>query len=493
MKELVMRDGAGLVAVSQDDLKPPVHVKLFYSLGEIAQSGGFSTAIPFVFFYYTAVLGLSGGLVGAAMAISLGFDAVFDPLIGSWSDNISSRLGRRLPLMIAATPLMCVALVLLFSPPAHLTQQTLFVWLTATSIAVRGLLSLFNVPYITLGAEMADGYAERSRVVAWRTVAGIGFGVVITALAYMVFFTKPLGLLRAEGYPGFGLAVGLLVFVAAAICCAGVARYAARLPRAPTVAASIWRRLPTELGEIFRNASFRILFFAAVIFGAASGANGTLDNHVRMFVWKLQPWMMQSLGYIFLVSMIAGVALAPQLARRVEKKTMLMVALVMILLVWTVLPVLRASGLYAPTGIAAMAPLGLSSALNGIASGFAAIAFPSMMADAADEHELLFAARREGLYFSGLGFAGKAASGVGALFGGFALDLLRFPHDASLAGVAPSPATLDGLILTWGLAPALLLVVGMVIIWRYAIDRRRHDVITAELQARRALAKSIAC
>ena len=265
-----MRDGAGLVAVSQDDLKPPVHVKLFYSLGEIAQSGGFSTAIPFVFFYYTAVLGLSGGLVGAAMAISLGFDAVFDPLIGSWSDNISSRFGRRLPLMIAAAPLMGLALVLLFSPPAHLTQQTLFVWLTATSIAVRGLLSLFNVPYIALGAEMADGYAERSRVVAWRTVAGIGFGVVITALAYMVFFTKPLGLLRAEGYPGFGLTVGLLVFVAAAICCIGVARYAGRLPRAATVAASIWRRLPTELEEIFRNASFRILFFAAVIFGAAS-------------------------------------------------------------------------------------------------------------------------------------------------------------------------------------------------------------------------------
>jgi glycoside/pentoside/hexuronide:cation symporter, GPH family len=279
--------------------------------------------------------------------------------------------------------------------------------------------------------------------------------------------------------------VGLLLFVAAAICCAGVARYAGRLPRAATVAVAIWRRLPAEMAEIFRNASFRILFFAAVIFGAASGTNGTLGNHVQMFVWKLQPWMMQSLGYVYLASVLVGIALAPQLARRLEKKTVLMVALTLIVLAWTVLPGLRASGLYAPTGVAAMAPVGVSNVLTGLAGGFAAIAFPSMMADAADEHELLFGARREGLYFSGLGFAGKAASGLGALFGGFALDLLRFPHDAGKAGVMPSPATLDGLILAWGPIAAVLLAVGMAIIWRYAIDRRRHDVITAALHARR--------
>jgi GPH family glycoside/pentoside/hexuronide:cation symporter len=465
-------------------LKPPLHVKLFYSFGEIAQSGGFSTALGFVFFYYTAVLGLSGGLVGAAMAISLGFDALFDPLIGSWSDNISSRLGRRLPLMIAATPLMCVALILLFSPPAHLAQPALFGWLTITSIAIRGVISMFNVPYIALGAEMADGYAERSRVVAWRTVAGIASGVLITALAYMLFFTKPLGLLRAEAYPGFGRLVALLIFVGATICCIGVARYAGRLPRAATVAASIWRRLPAELAEIFRNPSFRILFFSGVISFVAVGANGTLDNHVRMFVWKLAPWMMQALGYIYLASMLAGVALAPLLVRRLEKRTTVMVGLSLVLIALTVLPLLRASGLYAPTGLAAMAPVGVTSVITGLGAGFIAIAFPSMMADAADEHEVLFGARREGLYFAGFGFAGKAASGVGALIGGVALDVLKFPHDAGHAGAAMSPATLDGLILAWGPLPAVLIAIGMVMSWRYGINRRRHDLITAELKAR---------
>src|SRR5580693_4873583 len=120
----------GPTAADQGELRPSAPVKLFYSLGQVAQSGAFDTAIPFVFFYYTAVLGLSGGMVGAALAISLCFDAVADPLIGSWSDNFSSRFGRRLPLMIVAVPLMSVALGLLFSPPAGITPPLLFVWLT---------------------------------------------------------------------------------------------------------------------------------------------------------------------------------------------------------------------------------------------------------------------------------------------------------------------------------------------------------------------------
>ena len=109
-----MMDDSGLAASGRGEFVPPAYVKLFYSLGQIAQSGAFDAALPFVFFYYTAVLGLPGGLVGVAIAISLAFDAVVDPLVGSWSDNIGGKLGRRLPLMIIGTPLMCVALGLLF-------------------------------------------------------------------------------------------------------------------------------------------------------------------------------------------------------------------------------------------------------------------------------------------------------------------------------------------------------------------------------------------
>ena len=178
-------------------------MKVFYSLGQAAQSGGFDTAVGFVFFYYTVVLGLSGALVGAALAVGLAFDALVDPMIGSWSDNLKSRLGRRLPLMIAAIAPTVISVGLLFSPPANLSQPLLFGWLVALSVAGRSFISLFHVPYVALGAELASGYTERTSVVVYRSVAGILSGLAITALGFSVFFADG-GLQKADGYPGFG-------------------------------------------------------------------------------------------------------------------------------------------------------------------------------------------------------------------------------------------------------------------------------------------------
>ena len=59
-----------------------------------------------------------------------------------------------------------------------------------------------------------------------------------------------------------------------------------------------------------------------------------------------------------------------------------------------------------------------------------------MMADAADEHEFLFGTRREGLYYAGLNFSAKAASGLGALVAGLALDLIAFPTNLAAHGGA---------------------------------------------------------
>ena len=487
-----MADVGEVATSGRGEFVPPTHVKLFYSLGQIAQSGAFDAALPFVFFYYTAVLGLPGGLVGVAIAISLVFDAVVDPLVGSWSDNIGGKIGRRLPLMMLGTPLMCVALGLLFSPPSHMPTMALLAWLTVASVSVRSLLSLFNVPYIALGAEMADGYAERSSVVAWRALAGIVAGVLVAVLAYNVYFAKAPGLLNVHAYPGFGWAVGLSTFIACALCCVGVLRYAARLPRPPKVQVSIFRRLPGEIAEVFRNPSFRLLFATCVITFVAIGVNATLNLHVMTFVWKLTPQMVQIAGFGLLGGVLVGIATAPLIARFVEKKTMVMAGLVSIIAVWVLLPLLRLTGVVTATGTAALPFIGTTLFVAGIGVGFTVIAFPSMMADVADEHDLLFNARREGLYFAGLGFASKCSAGLGALVGGFAIQLIGVPANAGHVGVVLPPAMLNELSLAWGPGAALFVIAGALVFWPYRITRKRHEVIAAELKARRAEALALA-
>ena len=66
--------------------------------------------------------------------------------------------------------------------------------------------------------------------------------------------------------------------------------------------------------------------------------------------------------------------------------------------------------------------------------GLSIIAFLSIVADAADEHEYLFHTRREGLYFAGWSFAAKSATGAGLLIAGVVLQLIDFPTNLAEQG-----------------------------------------------------------
>ncbi len=463
-------------------MRPTLPVKLAYSLGQAAQNGGFDAAIAFIFFYYSAVLGLSGTLVGAALAVSLAFDAVVDPVVGSWSDNIRSRLGRRLPLMIAAVPLISLSLGLLFSPPHGLGQTGLFLWLAVMSVAVRSFISLFNVPYIALGAEMATGYAERTSIVVYRAMAGLFVGVAVTAIGYSVWFAHG-GLQRADSYPGFGWSVALLLLACMTLCCLGIWRYAAALPQPDQAPGSTLRRLPAELKEIFSNRSFRLLFISAVVIFVAIGANGSLNNHAFVFVWKMKSEMIQFISYAYLVGILLGVIGAPMLQKLIEKKYVVIAGFLLLIANWVVLQGAMLTGFYHPLGDAALLPMQLNSWVAGIGTGFVLVAYPSMMADAADEHEYLFGRRREGLYFAGLGFAGKAATGLGVMVAGAALDMIHFPRSLGAgAGATLAEGLQVGLVAIWGPVPAIIAIISLAILASYGITRAAHDKIAAALR-----------
>ena len=469
------------------ELRPPAAVKFFYSIGQFIESG-YLAINTFIFFYYTAVLGISGSLVGLALAISMAVDAVFDPLIGSLTDNVRSRFGRRLPVMLIGGPLMALSVGLLFAPPSALAPFLLFLWLTVTKLALRGFASMFNLPYFALGAEMADGYVERSSIVAYRTVGGIVVGVLITIIAYSVVFAGPGGLQRLESYPVFGWSIAAMCLGGAAICCLGVWRYAAHLPQPTTTPKPLWRSLAPEVAEIFRNRSFRTLFFSALLAYVAAGLNGALNAHLAVFVWKVRPEAIQIVTFAYLFGIIIGVPLTPLLLRRMEKRSAVLVGLAMVILSWSVLPSLRATGLFMLTGEPVVPWLAANFWFAGVGTGFLAIAYPSMMADAADEHELRFGSRREGMYFAGLGFAAKAAAGGGSLLGGLAIDLLHFPKEAGRQiGVALPEDLLAGLAIAWGPAAGAIAGISALMLIPYGITRARHDEIAARLKVKRAL------
>jgi GPH family glycoside/pentoside/hexuronide:cation symporter len=136
---------------------------------------------------------------------------------------------------------------------------------------------------------------------------------------------------------------------------------------------------------------------------------------------------------------------------------------------------------------AAIPTLAAAVAIATIGASIALIGFQSMMADAADEHEHLFFARREGLYFAGITTSAKASSGIGAFIAGVALDLIGFPHGAGAHGAAAHipPETIRNLGLVYGPGAAICTAIAIVVLFGYRLDRSGHAKIRQELDQRR--------
>ncbi len=442
----------------------------------------------FLYFYLTAVCGLSGTLAGAALGLALVVDSILDPLVGSLSDNSGSRFGRRHPFMLVSAVPIVVCLGLLFSVPVGLSGLGLLAYVIVLTLGLRFGLSGFNVPYIAMGSELSDDYHVRSTIVAYRVGLGTIGTVLMTVLGFGVFLSGRVGgQLHRAGYSPFAWSGAALVGLAAVVSTLGTASARDRLHKGVRGEGAALRRMYKEMGEVFRNRSFNFLFGACLVFFIGAGVAGALALHANTFFWKLPPSIILIITLAGVPGLFAGLAIAGLVARRVEKRTLALAGLGLVALCQFSPVILRISGAL-PGTTAPIAALAVANFLASIAVAIALIGFQSMMADAADEHDLLFGARREGLYFAGLSFATKASSGLGVVIAGLAADAIHFPNNLAGPGghVPIPPLVARELALIYGPGASLITVLALIIILGFKIDRAAHTRILAALEIRRA-------
>jgi glycoside/pentoside/hexuronide:cation symporter, GPH family len=462
-------------------------LKFLYGFGSAVDAFTNTSLTYFVFFYVTAVCGLSGTLAGFSAFVALAVDSVADPAIGLWSDNSLSRFGRRHPFMLVSIFPIALAFGLLFSIPLQLSGWSLFAYVTAISLMLRFSLSLFGLPYIALGAELSDDYTERSNIVAYRFAFGTIANFACFGLALAVYMPGTDGLLHRAAYTPFGWTGAVLILACGLVTALGTRSAIARLHKAVPVAGSVARRFVRELGEIFRNQSFVTLFLGVLIFFVAQGAAAALTIHANRYFWALPPSAIQAVFIGLALGPLLGLPLTALASRYVEKRTISITGLTIFCISQFGMPVAKILGLLPQGGPILFAVLAGNAFVLGATLVAMAVAFQSMLADAADEHEYLFGVRREALFYAGLTLSAKAAGGLGAFIAGVALDAIRFPSNIAAQGAHLHLAadTIRNLGLVSGPLPALMTLAGTVFIYRYRLTRAKHANILAELNVKR--------
>jgi len=447
----------------------------------------------FVLFYYAQVLGLSGSLIALALGLILITDALVDPYVGTFSDNLRrAPLGRRHTLMAAAILPFGVGLAGVFAPPDGLSQSELFAWLLGFGLLARVGISFYTVPAFAVGVELTRDPAERPLIVALRNIGAQVGMLLVPVIAFRVFFQStpeyPRGQLNPEPYAAFGATLAVIAMVAMLVAVLGTQRRIRafealenRGGQASTESSLVV--LVRELRDAFRVTPNvrRILALSFLVFIINSTIT-SLTLYLATYFWQFGPGDTERLLVAGTLGSFLGLVSARWPMARFEKKSLMIGAILGYFgcaLVGIALPL---AGAAPAAGTAALALLVVSLRFaGGLCYGWYLVAAGTVTLDVSDEHEVNTGRPQQGLVMSFVFLGLQAASAVAGVLAGVFLDILDLPRGVPLEQmpqdkIAALAAFVCGIIITDG---SLLAVV----IQRFDVSKERQARLTVRLEA----------
>ena len=442
----------------------------------------------FTLLYYSQVLGLDARLAGLALSIGLVFDAVTDPLVGYLSDNITSRWGRRHPFLYASVLPLALSYFLLWHPPPFVQDDTsMFIHLMLCLLALRGSLTLFQVPAYAMCAEITNDYDERTRLFARystvQSVVGNGMSVLMYALWLVPTAKYSDGIMNVEGYKVAGLVGTLAIAASVLLFTIGLHRFIPRFSRFQPSDALGPRQFFRQLADVFRYPSMRVVVVSWMLYYAGSGIYAMLWVYIYSYFWEFTS---QQISLIVIPMALAGLLIPPLLsglASGREKKRVAVLGMSAAILV-NVFPIaMRLLGIFPANGTALLfwilLVLGVFETVFFLVFD---VASSSMTVDITEQAELDTGRRSEGVITSAVSFAGKCSYALGTFLGGVTLSLVEFPTETAVGDVAPD--IIFDLGLVYGPLILVIFLGSVYAISRYRISRVQHEETIARLEGR---------
>jgi len=463
----------GDVARAQSRLSPGTIAR--YATGSLG-TGGFATLPGLVLTYYlTDSLGVAALAAGAVIAAPKIWDVLIDPVIGALSDRDLARHGTRRRMMLAGALALPLLFALTFAVPPSLGPVIGALWVLVASTLTSTAFSLFQVPYIALPAELTRSYDERTRLLSWR--------VVVLTLAILAFGAGGPALRRVSedpvtGYLVMGIVAGGVIAVGMLIATT-VARRPVALPaagapvdegRVPTAAlqslgrVGIREHYAAGIRALRRSRPFRSLLVTFVLQALATGLMLAGAQYVATWVLHSEAAVELLFAALIAPALLAAPAWGA-VARRIGKERAFAVAsVVYAAAALSIAGVAWIPGdwIYAPVALAGIAYAGMQSLPM------------AMLPDVISHDERAHGPGQAGA-FSGLWTAGET---VGFAFAATALSLILAitGYVSSTAGesVVQPEAAITGIIVSFSIAPAMLIALSLMTLARYGL--RRPDI-----------------
>ena len=450
----------------------PLKQKFAYSSGLIAdhyaQFGVAWLALP----VYNILLGLSPGLVTTALAIARLWDAITDPVVGSFSDNLKSKFGRRKPLIFVGSILTGIAFPLVWMVPEAWGETATFVYLIVAFLIFYTCYSLFSVPYESLGMELTPDYQERTKVYSIRfyisAFADLGLPFLFWMGSLAIFASHLTGVRLVS------VGVGILI-AATGIWCA-----MACTERYQKVAKKQEKEgIFHALKSLVKNRPLLIIVSSISIYIFADTSMRALEPYVHIYyiyggdvkTGALLDAANRTIPVLFL---LLGAFVVHVLSNRFDKHHMLLACVAIIFFSHLAIYFTYQPGHPYLTLV--------TKPFYAFATAGFWVLVISMRADVCDWDEYKFGRRREGMIAAVNNWLVKVAITLAVAASGV---ILQFVSGFDVEQGAQSIETLERIKFTYVAVPCIATLIVFVILLRYSLSRKRLAEIRQELETRR--------
>ena len=471
----------------------PLKTKLAFGVGSAAETIALYSVSSFAILFYNQILGVPAHLAGLAVSASLVFDALSDPIVGSWSDRTRSKLGRRHIYMYAAPIPIALSLFAIFNPPTGMDQTGLLIWFGASVILLRQAMTFFHTPHLAMGAELSSDYTERSQVMAYNSFFVWVGGAFATTLALRIFFPStpefPRGILNPEPWPVFALSISIAVVI---ILFASAWFTRDRIPFLPQRAAEtpgfsigeFGRDVVKALGNINYVWLLVAYFFLSMMIGLREG----LGMYVSTFYWGFNSEQLSLFIIGSFVGYLTAFIFAPRLHGRIDKKRTIIVFGTIFSIMPAVPLTLGMMGILTQSTPYLLPIVIAFATVTAGAVAILQISVMSALADIADQNELKHGIRQEGILYSTRAFAAKMDQAIGAALAGFVITFIQFPAKAT-PGEIPAEV-MHNLALWAGVLAAVPGLIAIIFYAKYNINRASYEATKLALTEHRATARA---
>ena len=466
--------------VNEKPEKLSAGIKSAYGIGAVAYGVNTVGFDYFLLLFYSQVIGLDARLVGAAILAALVIDAISDPIVGYWSDNLRSRWGRRHPFMVAAALPFALSFYLLWHPPEGGSQAVLFWYLLTLAVVIRTAMTFYETPSAAMAPELTNDYVERSSLISFRSYFAWTAGNAMTVLMFFFLFPAMVtdtitdGRFSRGGYEIMATIAAVLIFTSIIVSAIGTRSRIKYFKVPPPRRRMTLKRVFREIFETLSNRSFLALFIAALLGAVASGLAASLSLYFYTYFWKFSSVETGLITMGVFISAIIGAVMAPYVTRKMGKKKGAIVVglfafigspLPITLRLFDLLPDNGSPSVFWIVFITGVIDLGLIICFQ--------VLYASMMADLVEQSELKTGRRSEGVFFSSVTFIRKSVQGFGLMLASFVL------YWAGLSAGATVDQVSDETVWRLGTyyVPTVLFIwmLMMVAMTAYKIDRAEHE------------------